>query len=77
VTGYVLVLTFLAGISGHLAQATVQCADIACVQQYRVHTNESRSLIRLRVWRRDEFSPISESKSRTYIWPPIIDEQFQ
>lgn len=66
---WIVLLTFL--LSGHVKQVRVECPDWHCVQEIRAH--QSLPLIRLRVWRRDDYAKLPEGG--TFVWPPVIDDQ--
>lgn len=55
------------GISDH----TLRCKDWYCVKIIQEYSEESTSLIRLRVWKIEDYA-LPEGKQP--IWPPIIDE---
>lgn len=65
-SGFLVVLTFMAGMAEH----QIQCSNMACVEWVRRLSAESAHLARLRVY------PMSDviRKDRLPVFAPIIDE---
>jgi hypothetical protein len=73
--GFIVVLMFLSGLSGHPQQQVVRCPDIPCIARFQAHAHESRLLSRLRVWEAADYAPLSVGDA--HVWRPFIDEQYQ
>ncbi len=71
-TGFVLVLTFVAMASGSIKQATIRCSTAPCVALVQSQCLDSPACARVRWWPTEEFAPLS---SGAFINSPSEDWQ--
>ena len=65
---YIILLTF--ALLGEIEEKTLQCPTMECVNYVRYYQHESPSLIRFRVWKKEDYARLIGG----FVWPPIIDD---
>lgn len=72
-SGFAIVLTFVAVNSVLVQQIAIRCPDLGCVHRIESEAHGSPLCTRLRAWAYADFAPLDGL--RTYVWPPFIDWQ--
>jgi hypothetical protein len=70
----VVLLTLFLGLA-QVKEVSVRCSTAMCVSNIEDHARHEPRVLRLRVWRVDNFAILPVAGQP--VWPPLVDLQFQ
>ena len=75
---FVIVMLFFTGSAENsIISSSLICETYECVEVVRDSVKRDNLLTRFRVWTKDNYFPREAGLYTTYVYPPVIDEQYQ